>query len=309
MGGCSGCRGLNRPGWSHDRGKKPLTAVTCSWRSTRQGTSPSAWHYLGMVQNQQEYHYGEGIDYRHGSPHLTHWRLHDALAGRLRRKIVQLSEGKRSLSVLEIGAGHGGFTEPTLAAGCKVTAVEMSRHSVAELEERFGANDRFKVLYDSGGDLDSTGAGFDLVLAVAVLHHIPDYQSYLDRAITRLRPGGTLLTLQDPLWYPRHRAAHRLDRLGYLAWRTAQGDLSKGAATLLRRARASYDETKPEDMVEYHVVRQGVDEDAVLTSLQPRFSRVAVVKYWSNQLALAQRLGDRLGAVNVFGIDASGYVG
>src|ERR1022692_3194454 len=155
------------------------------------------------MQEQQEFVYSVDADYRAGSPHLAHHALYDRLVGILRQTLHNLSADGLPMNVLEIGAGHGGYTEPTLAAGCRVTAVEMSRPSLARLCEKFGANPNFTGAFDADGSLADTGNRFSLVLYVSVLHHIPDYLGALALASQRLAPGGALLSLQDPIWYPR----------------------------------------------------------------------------------------------------------
>jgi 2-polyprenyl-3-methyl-5-hydroxy-6-metoxy-1,4-benzoquinol methylase len=257
------------------------------------------------IQRMQESYYHDDVDYRAGSPHLAHRSLHERLVAVLREHVRRLDRDGLPLSVLEIGAGHGGFTEPALAAGCSVTAVEMSRPSLRRLDQRFGINTRFRGVFDPDGSLSGVGGDFSLVLCVSVLHHIPDYVSFVDGLVGRLAPGGSFLALQDPLWYPRAGKATRLlDRGGYYVWRLGQGDLSRGLATLSRRARGAYDDTNPADMVEYHVVRQGVDEAALLGRLRPYFAAVELLPYWSNQLAAGQWLGERLGLRNMFGVSA-----
>ena len=147
-----------------------------------------------------------------------HWPLYDRLTGILRNEVRRLSAAGLPLDVLEVGAGHGGYTEPALAAGCRVTAVEMSRPSLAELDRRFGTNGDFSSVFDPDGSLSAVGGDFALVLCVSVLHHIPDYLDFVGNVSGRLRPGGTLLALQDPLWYPRVGGAVRaLDRTSYYA--------------------------------------------------------------------------------------------
>lgn len=255
----------------------------------------------------QESHYDEHVDYRHGSPHLTHWTLFDRLVGLVRDEVHRLDAAGTDLDVLEIGAGHGGYTEPVLAAGCAVTAVEMSRPARDRLVERYGTNDRFRAVLDPDGSLAGVATGYSMVLAVSVLHHIPDYLSFLDAATDRLRPGGTLVALQDPLWYPRAARPQRiLDKGAFYAWRLGQGELRRGVGTLRRRLRGVWDESEPSDMVEYHAVRNGVDERAVIGRLAGRYADVRLVPYWSHVAPVAQRLGDRLGAHNTFGVIATG---
>jgi SAM-dependent methyltransferase len=263
---------------------------------------------MSSLQLLQESVYGDTVDYRRGSPHLAHWQLYDRLTAMLRREVHNLAAHGLPLDVLEVGAGHGGYTEPALAAGCQVTAVEMSRHSLATLRERYSTNTDLRLVLDADGSLKDVTESFSLVLCVSVLHHIPDYLQFLDEATKRLRPGGTLLTLQDPLWFSRTRPAVRIfDRAAFYGWRLGQGDLRKGMSTLVRRLRGVYDEENPSDMVEYHVIRQGVDEQAIVTLLARRFESVDLRPYWSNQSGLGQRSGELLGIKNTFGVVARGF--
>ena len=263
---------------------------------------------LSLQQALQESYYDENVDYRVGSPHLTHWALYERLVRTVRTCIGDLHAAGLPLDVLEIGAGHGGYTEPVLAAGCRVTAVEASRPSLAVLERRYGANPGFTAVFDPDGTVEGVDGTFSLILLVSVLHHIPDYAAFLAGVTRLLSPGGSLLSLQDPLWYSRlARPAHLLDRGGYYLWRLGQGNARRAVSTLGRRIRGIHDPTNPADMVEYHVVRDGVDEQAVAAVLADRFAHVELIPYWSNQLGPVQRLGDRLGLANTFGVLATGH--
>ena len=66
------------------------------------------------------------------------------------------------------------------------------------------------------------------------------------------------------------------------------------------------DETRPEDSAEYHVVRQGVDQDAIVRRLEPWYSSVELRRYWSTQAGVLHRLGQRAGLENTFAIEAAG---
>jgi SAM-dependent methyltransferase len=253
--------------------------------------------------------YHSDIDYRRGSPHLAQLPLYDRLVEVLRGTVRRLAEQGLPLRVLEIGAGHGGFTEAALALGCDVTAVDVSESSVEELKRRFGTNPKLQALYQPDGKLSDAGGDYSLLMFVSVLHHIPDYISFLMEASQRIVRGGALLTLQDPVWYSRHRAAHRADRAAYFAWRLGQGSPIEGLHTRLRRMRGTFDDKNPRDMEEYHVVRNGVDEEAVLSFARGEFADVTLIPYWSSQLGGARRLGERLGLHNSFGMVAHGYNG
>jgi hypothetical protein len=79
--------------------------------------------------------------------------------------------------------------------------------------------------------------------------------------VQRITVGGAFVSFQDSLWYPRRSPGSlAVERGAYLLWRMGQGQLWRGVASVLRRRRGAYDETDPSDMIEYHVVRKGVDE-------------------------------------------------
>jgi len=262
------------------------------------------------MQELQEGAYGSDRDYRVGSPHLRHWSLHTSLVSLLRSVVRRLTAAGLPADALEMGAGHGGFTEPMLAMGWSVTATEMSRPSIDRLKELFGMNERFSACFDPDGSLDAVGSRrYALIMAVSVLHHVPDYVALVEHAVTQyLLPGGAFVSLQDPLWYPSVPAAtRRVERAAYLSWRVLRGDYREGAATLGRRLRGVYNELKPGDMVEYHVVRQGVDQDALVRTLTGRFERCSLSRYWSTPAAPWQRLGTALGLRNTFALVAEGY--
>lgn len=264
------------------------------------------------VERLQEAVYDPEFDYRFGSPHLSHYQLFERLADELRTTLAKVVRSQLPRTVLEIGAGDGGFTEPILASGYRVTATEVSASSIARLEEKYGGNPNFQAVYDPEGSLEAIGSTkFEAVVCVSVLHHIPEYKSFLLNAISEhLELGGHLFTAQDPLWYPSVPKSTRwITRIAYYSWRVTKGNYRRGIATFLRRLRGVYDDEKPGDVVEYHVVRDGVDHIALEQALAPLFEVVIVKGYWSSQSALWQRIGDRIGLRNSFSISAHGYVG
>jgi SAM-dependent methyltransferase len=258
----------------------------------------------------QEGVYGLNYSYA-GDPHLAHPEL--------RARIVQLATdaAERAVSrglpprVLEIGAGDGGLTEPLLARGFEVTATEVSRHAVERLGAAFGGNPRFQAVHDPAEDASAVEGGpFSVVLCASVLHHIPDYLSFVEGVAARhLAPGGAFVSVQDPLRYDTMSpVAHRFDRAAYLTWRLGRGNRLSGLVSLRNRLTGRLDPARPGDMVEYHVVRNGVDEQALRALLEPSFGEVRVVRYWSNQARLAQRLGRRFGLANQFALVAEGHL-
>lgn len=93
--------------------------------------------------------------------------------------------------VLEVGAGHGTFTE-IMAPGRQVTATDASTRCEQLLAERFG--DRHDVIvknYDAQDPSDQ--GGFDSVVLINVLEHLDDDAEVVRRLGDALRPGGHLV--------------------------------------------------------------------------------------------------------------------
>ena len=262
------------------------------------------------ITQMQEVGHGAGYDYEHGSPHLSHPSLRSEVLERIRDLVAMQFAQSGRCRVLEVGAGHGAFTDHILAMGAEVTVTEMSRPSLESLKWRFAHNPKATLVYDGDGDaIFHSDAHYDLVLCVSVLHHIPDYARFVRRAVEVVEPGGAFASFQDPLWYPRRSTLDvKFDRALYFAWRLRQGEIRRGLSTRIRRARGVYDETNPADMVEYHVVREGVDEEVLMRLLRPHFSDVALWRYFSTQGRWLQWIGERVGAPTTFGLIATSRI-
>lgn len=255
----------------------------------------------------QEADYGEGRDYAYGSPHLTHAGLGRRIEAELHDLVTGIVAERGRCRVVEVGAGHGPMTAHMLAAGASVTVTEMSGPSARVLTAAYGERADVRVVHDPDGAQTPglVAEGCDLLVFIGVLHHIPDYLTEVRRLIEVLPSGGAFYSTMDPTFYPtRPRSHHRAERASYLLWRVAQGNLKRGLATRWRRLRGVWDETLNSDMVEFHTVRQGVDQEALRALLTEHFEDVDVRIYWSTQGAAFQRLGERLGWTSTFGITA-----
>lgn len=259
----------------------------------------------------QEAVYDGEYDYARFSPHLKHATLNAYVRRRLRRSWDRVRADGLDGRVLEVGAGDGRFTEPLLAWGARVTATEMSGPSCELLRGTFADNERLEVVHDPDGTLAVVGAPpHDLVLFAAVLHHVPDYLAALEQSLPHLRPGGSLVTFQDPLRYASLPAATRwFAEITFAVWRLGQGNLRRGMATRTRKLLGRQRLDHPSDTVEFHVVREGVDQEAVRACLAQWFERVEVTGYWSAQSATVQRIGTALGLENTFSVTAEGFRG
>lgn len=266
-------------------------------------------HERPTMAKLQESDYGAGRQYEKGSPHLSHAHLRAQIEGDLDALVRRQVAEKGHCRAVEVGGGHGVFTQVLVDAGAEVVVTEMSAPSARHLTERFADSPAVTVVHDPNGNALTQDAarGCDLAVFVSVLHHIPDYLTTVRKVADLLAPRADLYCAQDPLWYPRRtRASLAVSNIFYLAWRLTQGDLARGVASRLRWARGRYDESNPSDMIEYHVVRRGVDEEALASLLRSRFAFVDTRTYWSTQSTLLQNWGERLGLVSSFAVTAKG---
>jgi SAM-dependent methyltransferase len=266
----------------------------------------------GLVQIEalQESVHDEDYDYA-GTPHLAHPELRGWIVELVSDVARRATTRDLPPRILEIGAGDGGLTEPLLARGFEVTGTEVSRPAIDRLQAAYGSNSRFRAVFDASGDTDDIEGGpFTAVVTASVLHHIPDYLSFVETVIDRhLAPGGSFVSVQDPLRYDTMSpVAHRLDRAAYLVWRLGRGNRLSGLVSLKNRLTGRLDPNRPGDMVEYHVVRNGVDQEALSDSLKGSFTDLRLLPYWSNQSRLAFRFGRRFSLVNQFALVAEDHL-
>jgi len=99
-------------------------------------------------------------------------------------------------AVLEVGAGHGTFTEILSARGARVVATDVSQRCADVLRERFAGDERVTVVH-GGADAVAGLPPFDSAVLINVLEHIPDDDGALSDLATTLKPGGRLI-----LWVP-----------------------------------------------------------------------------------------------------------
>jgi SAM-dependent methyltransferase len=261
----------------------------------------------GGLARAQETLFAEGYDYVVGSPHLRHAALRNRVNGKIRDTVTETLHRRQSCEVLEVGAGHGSFTETVLAAGGRTTVTEMSKASYELLRDKFREVPQVRVMYDNDGNAPlRDGAQYDVILLISVIHHIPDYIAVIASLCDNvLRPGGSVVTFQDPLWYPRQtRWAQSVTWGSYFAWRvTHPRNIRRGLRTRWRRLKGTFDD---DDLVEYHVVRSGVDDHLLEDLFRDRFAYVEVDRYFSTIMPLIQRVGAKYFPPNTFGLVARG---
>jgi SAM-dependent methyltransferase len=209
--------------------------------------------------------------------------------------------------VLDLGAGEGSVTLPFLELGAKVTAVDISSSQLDELQnkcEHFG--DRLEVRCEDIGDtLRVRRDQYDIIVVNSFLHHVPDYMGLLRQIIVRLTVSGQFFSFQDPLRYDSvGKFPTAFSNFAYFSWRIFKGDAVGGIKRRLRRSRGVYLPDSMYDNAEYHVNRNGVDQEAVCRFFKTQGFECDLLTYFSTQSRLFQPLGTVLGVKNTFSVVA-----
>jgi ubiquinone/menaquinone biosynthesis C-methylase UbiE len=192
------------------------------------------------------------------------------------RELVTLT-GKASPEALDVGAGTGNLTFKLLAAGCRVTAADVSRRSLERLARKAPAGSEVRTVVLGEERLPFDDACFDIVGTYSVLHHIPDYLLAVREMARILRPGGLLYIdheSSDRSWQPdaalaEYRAATRLSLPAHFWNLVRSGELFTPAfaktafmkAFVNRRYEREGDiHVWPDDHIEWDKVRAALDE-------------------------------------------------
>jgi SAM-dependent methyltransferase len=249
----------------------------------------------------------EEARYVAGAPHLRHRSVHRLYEQVADAAIRHVSRDPAKIKVLELGAGSGLASWPWFERGAQVTAVDSSREMLRKLQERGLARSlTVELVVQDALEFSSTcNRLFDVVTHVSMLHHVPDYLKLVRLSASRVAPGGSLITFQDPLRYDKITTLDRIaERASYFAWRLGQGNYRQGLGTRWRRLRGVYSAHEMADFEDYHVVRNGLDAHKIEELLAPCFEEVRSVEYWSTFSSLLQHLGERLRLRSSFGIVA-----
>jgi SAM-dependent methyltransferase len=108
--------------------------------------------------------------------------------------------GKTALRILDIGVGLGASSLVLASKGHLVTCVEPSSDYcewIAHYAEMFGL--RLTVVEATAEALNRLDGEFDVCLFNASLHHCDDPLLALRNCYGRLRPGGTILLINEPV--------------------------------------------------------------------------------------------------------------
>jgi SAM-dependent methyltransferase len=243
-------------------------------------------------------------------PHIKHAELRELHAQLVVRTFAEAARHTPTPTVLDLGAGEGSVTLPFLKLGAKVVAVDISSRQMEELRNKCESYSGMLETRceDVNDTLTNSSEKYDIICANSFLHHVPDYLALISDAVAMLSPFGQFFSFQDPL---RYDSVSRFTRIftdvAYASWRVSlgsRGDVIGGIRRRWRRKQGIYLEDCVEDNAEYHITRNGVDQDAIRELLERRGFDCEIVKYFSSQSRVFQPIGSRMGIKNMFAVIA-----
>ena len=192
--------------------------------------------------------------------------------------------------------------------GGRVTAVDISNRQIKALKEKaLNHADRLEIYCRDDSDalisFKSEDRRFDIIVCNSFLHHIPDYIDLIKNSVVLLSSQGRFFSFQDPMRYDSTgKFTSIFSNLAYMSWRVMKGDIAGGIKRRMRRSRGIFHEDR--ENVEYHAVRDGVDQDAIREFFEKSGFECEIIRYFSTQSSFWQKIGTKLGVENTFAVIA-----
>ena len=105
-------------------------------------------------------------------------------------------QGKKALSILEVGCGYGYLTYALTKLGHNAEGIDITEEAIKFAIENFGSYYRSMPVEDFRGE-------FDLIVSLGTIEHVPDVLSFLTACKRLLKPDGKIiLTTPNKDYYP-----------------------------------------------------------------------------------------------------------
>jgi ubiquinone/menaquinone biosynthesis C-methylase UbiE len=121
----------------------------------------------------------------------------DGVVERYRDALLESTESDFSTRFLELGVGSGLIAQPFLRAAQDYFGIDLSRGMMRLIPGKLGGSQYPRLAQSDARFLPFAAASFDIVHAVRVFHHLPDWRDCIDEARRLLRTGGALVIVEN----------------------------------------------------------------------------------------------------------------
>lgn len=260
---------------------------------------------IAALANVSAYNEEATREYIDGAPHIKHKSLRTLYSKLLVQAFDNAKKNTRTPKVLDLGAGEGSVTLPFLELGAKVVAVDISKSQLEALKSKCDSYGEMLEIRceDINITLEDKSKKYDIIVVNSFLHHVPDYIGMISEATTILNPSGQFFSFQDPMRYDTvGTGTAALSKLAYFSWRIFKGDVIGGIKRRVRRSRGIYLEDSVHDNTEYHVTRNGVDQNAIRKLFNEQGFNCNIALYFSTQSHFFQLIGSLFMMKNTFAV-------
>lgn len=170
--------------------------------------------------------------------------------------------------VLDIGCGTGNLTLKFLHLGCQVVGMDISQNILDVLDSKVPDVSRNRIQLvnmELHQFVNESRDKYDVVALCSVLHHIPDYDNFIDMIYPLVKPNGYIYITREPVSKNELTSPNILSKLTHevIGW-------SQDCVINVGSRLGLYHKTKAPDhtLAAYHYSKEGVSQQSLLKSCQ-----------------------------------------
>lgn len=102
----------------------------------------------------------------------------------------------RDLKIIDVGCGGGLICEPLARLGADTTGIDADKNAIEVAKkhaELTGLNIDYKTTSAEKLLASSRGADFDVVLALEIVEHVTEPETFIKTCVSLCKPGGTII--------------------------------------------------------------------------------------------------------------------